>query len=266
MTAAPQSNVTSRVLLDALGRWLGTASGGGVLLEEVGINGESGASSRCDALYVGFTKRQSRRLEGFEVKISRADWLHELAQPEKGAIWQESCHRWWLVTVPGVAYIAELPEGWGLLELQARGNLKPIEHATTYEREPSWDVVRSMMARWDTQDRGVQLKAVNEARSEGRAAGVAAATGMTRPRDAEIGEARLIKGVLQQLEHDLDLGKIITDGDGKPRWGWGVTLDDLREGTRASRDIATARERTLSEIRATVKEMNAIAVRLEGES
>lgn len=54
---------------------------GGVFLPEVGING--GGSSRCDAIYVGFTSTSGRMLVGHELKVSRADWRRELDQPGK---------------------------------------------------------------------------------------------------------------------------------------------------------------------------------------
>ena len=56
---------------------------GGVFVPECGVNGKFGASSRVDALYVGFTQASGRLLIGHEVKASRSDWLRELSKVGK---------------------------------------------------------------------------------------------------------------------------------------------------------------------------------------
>lgn len=57
-----------------------------------------------------------KAVHGFEVKCSRADWLAELADPEKAATWGRFCHHWWLaVSDPDIVRAGELPDGWGLL-------------------------------------------------------------------------------------------------------------------------------------------------------
>lgn len=125
---------------------------GGVFLPEVGWNGGT-HSSRCDAIYVGFTGTSGRLLVGHEVKASRADWLTELSKPGKADAWADQCHEWWLVTVPGVVAEGELPDGWGLmvpgrsktrLQIVTPARRKPATHT------PSWDAVRSIVARQDT--------------------------------------------------------------------------------------------------------------------
>lgn len=58
-------------------------------------------------------------IHGHEVKVSRSDWLHELADPSKAEAFKQFCHHWWLV-VPdaSIVRLGELPEGWGLLALR----------------------------------------------------------------------------------------------------------------------------------------------------
>lgn len=53
--------------------------------------------------------------------MSRADWLRELDDPAKAEAWWPHCNRFWVVAVPGIIMPAELPEGWGLMELPASG-------------------------------------------------------------------------------------------------------------------------------------------------
>lgn len=55
-------------------------------------------------------------LHGFEIKVSRSDWLSELRDPEKSAPWRCYCNYWWIVTSDkAVCRPEELPDGYGLL-------------------------------------------------------------------------------------------------------------------------------------------------------
>lgn len=125
---------------------------GGAFVPEVGVNGTWGAAGRCDAIYVGFTSTSGRLLVGHEVKASRADWLHELDQPHKATQWADQCHEWWLVTIPGVVRDGELPAGWGLMVPgTSKTRMKIVTPAQRHlDRQPSWNAVRSIIARQDT--------------------------------------------------------------------------------------------------------------------
>lgn len=57
---------------------------------------------------------------GHEVKVSRSDWLRELADPTKAETFREHMHCWWLV-VPDAAIVRDdLPDGWGLMVSHGR--------------------------------------------------------------------------------------------------------------------------------------------------
>ncbi len=58
-------------------------------------------------------ERQS--IHGFEVKVSRSDWLAELRTPEKADAWSRYCHYFWLVAADKTIVRNDLPDGWGLL-------------------------------------------------------------------------------------------------------------------------------------------------------
>lgn len=69
-------------------------------------------------------------VHGFEVKVSRADWLTEFrTSGKKSEPWRWYCDYWWMV-VPNQRVIKpeELPDGWGLLvgEKQLRAVVKPV--------------------------------------------------------------------------------------------------------------------------------------------
>lgn len=93
-----------------------------------------GGTRYADAVSVGLWASHGHAIEGFEIKVSRADWLNELKQPEKSEPVAKYCHRWWLACAPGIAMADELPPGWGMLELQAGGTLRVKVQAT--KREP----------------------------------------------------------------------------------------------------------------------------------
>ena len=60
-------------------------------------------------------------VHGFEVKVSRSDWLRELKDPCKSEAWSRYCHHWWLVAPRDVVKPGELPENWGHLAPAGRG-------------------------------------------------------------------------------------------------------------------------------------------------
>lgn len=195
---------------------------GGVFLTEVGENGAWGAGSRADALYVGFTSASSRLLVGHEVKASRADWLAELRKPGKADAWADQCHEWWLVTVPGVVAPGELPEGWGLmLPGRSRTRMKVERPAARHpERQPSWDAVRSIMARLDTLQRqefeALRVKTLTDARAHA---------------DAEI--TQQVEARVSRLGGDTErLATIDRACRDAEVWGFGNDADELSDVVR----------------------------------
>lgn len=140
---------------------------GGVFLPEVGQNGNWGAGSRCDAIYAGFTSSSGRILIGHELKTSRADWLNELKKPGKADAWADECHEWWLVVNdPNIVRDGELPAGWGLMVPGRRTKTRmdiAVKAARKYPdvHRPSWDAVRSVLARQDT----LRAQAIEAART-----------------------------------------------------------------------------------------------------
>lgn len=59
--------------------------------------------------------RERYSIHGFEVKVSRSDWLSELADPTKAEAWAQHCHYFWLVASDKAIVRDDLPDGWGLL-------------------------------------------------------------------------------------------------------------------------------------------------------
>lgn len=127
---------------------------GGIFVDEVGTNDWNAGGRRCDALYVGFTGTSGRHLIGHELKTSRADWRAELAKPGKADLWADQCHAWYVVAPSReIVPVEELPADWGLLVVNPRTTVRldVVKRAVTHgDRQPSWQVVRSVMSRYDT--------------------------------------------------------------------------------------------------------------------
>lgn len=73
-------------------------------------------------------------LLGFEVKVSRSDWLTELRNPRKAEYWKRHCNRWYLVASDASIVRDDLPEGWGLI-IPAGSGLR-IKRQATYIEHP----------------------------------------------------------------------------------------------------------------------------------
>ena len=121
---------------------------GGMFLPEVTLAGR-----RADAPYVGFFASRGKFLVGHELKVSRADWLHELAQPEKAEIWFRECHSWYLVAAhESIVQEGELPHGWGLMVPgPSKTRMKILVQAQQRpDTTPSWAATHAIVQRVDS--------------------------------------------------------------------------------------------------------------------
>jgi len=74
------------------------------------------ANRTADFVAMDLWPSQGLALHGHEIKVSRADWLRELKEPEKAEEFIPYMNHWWLA-VPDAALVrdGELPDGWGLM-------------------------------------------------------------------------------------------------------------------------------------------------------
>ena len=88
------------------------------------VRNDSGffAQRTADFMAVDMYPGTGNAIHGHEVKISRSDWLSELAHPEKALTFTELVDYWWVV-VPDVSIVpaSELPDNWGLIVLRKNG-------------------------------------------------------------------------------------------------------------------------------------------------
>lgn len=78
-----------------------------------------GAGRIADAMAFNMYNSTGYEVIGFEIKVSRSDWLSELKDMSKSNEIMEYCDKWFLV-VPDADMVkdGELPKGWGLLVLK----------------------------------------------------------------------------------------------------------------------------------------------------
>jgi len=105
-----------------------------------------GAPNIADVMILGAWHSSGNELEGFEVKVSRADWLNEVKNPTKCQPSKQYCHRWWLVIADAsMVKDGELPDDWGMM-VADRGVLKVIKKAPKLTPVPlAVDFVASLL-------------------------------------------------------------------------------------------------------------------------
>lgn len=99
----------------------------------------TGAAHRrwADAVAMSSWPSRGLTLQGFELKVSRSDWVRELRNPEKAESICQYCDYWWLVVSDkGIVRAGELPPTWGLLVLNSRGTLTTATNAPRLEAQP----------------------------------------------------------------------------------------------------------------------------------
>lgn len=94
---------------------------------------------------------------GHEIKVSRADWLREAADPTKKE-WADFCRLRWFVAPRGVILPEELPTGWGLLEVTGGKSpkVRRVRAAPAREVAPIGLWLTRVLLRLDTARSGAQ--------------------------------------------------------------------------------------------------------------
>ena len=101
----------------------------------------------ADAIAMGLWPSRGLYLHGFEIKVSRSDWAHELKQPAKAEEMARYCHFWWLAVPDGsIVQDGELPNPWGLVEVGS-GTPKILKQApfTEHPQAPTLSLFASLM-------------------------------------------------------------------------------------------------------------------------
>lgn len=95
---------------------------------EVSNSTGSSASRHADAVAMSIWPSRGYVIHGFEIKVSRSDFMAEMKDPSKADAVGKFCDFWWLVVPKGLVKPEELPETWGLMELTGT-NLRVVKQA-----------------------------------------------------------------------------------------------------------------------------------------
>lgn len=114
--------------------------------------------ARAIADYMVVDTYAEHEILGFEVKVTRADWLAELRNPRKAEYWRQHCNRWYLVTSSKDIVRDDLPEGWGHLTIGNAG-LRIANRAPALAADPMPARVLASWARSIAQTRTHELEA-----------------------------------------------------------------------------------------------------------
>lgn len=91
------------------------------IMWEVGEGTGAMGGRYADAVIMSLWPSRGLELHGIEIKVTRADWKREAADPTKAEAIAKYCHRWYIHTPPGVVQdLSELPPAWGLREWDGR--------------------------------------------------------------------------------------------------------------------------------------------------
>lgn len=101
------------------------------------------ARRRADAVCMNIWPSKGYAIHGFEIKVSRADFLNEMKDITKAKAVAKYCDYWWLAVPVGLVKVEEVPATWGLMELHKNG-LKIKKQAQQAENPTPPD--RSFMA------------------------------------------------------------------------------------------------------------------------
>jgi hypothetical protein len=204
--------------------------------------------SIADAFAVAMWRSLGLEIIGFEVKVSRADWLRELKHPEKSDKLFGYCDRWWLVlSDKAILGSEELPPMWGLMVVNGR-KLKVVYPAVKLEPVPLTKVFVASLLRRAFQEKLHSKRSRDYVRGyeDGRASPAA------NDRSFEQQFLRLEKAV---AEFEKASGVAITN------WNAG----DIGEAVRRVRSGSDLQERIKNDLKYLLAQSRNIALQIEKE-
>jgi hypothetical protein len=123
-----------------------------------------GIKSYADAIAMGVWPSTGHEIHGFEVKVSRSDFLNEMKNPEKAMPIMQYCHRWSLVCPANMVKPDEVPATWGIYWFKD-GVIRKARQAPLLEAKPlTAGFVAALVRRAGQLDTASINKAVAEAR------------------------------------------------------------------------------------------------------
>lgn len=191
-------------------------SGVHVTLAEVRDAAGFSASRSCDVISICTWPSRGLTLRGFEVKVSRADWKKELADPSKAEAFAPYCDEWYVAAGSSkIVQADELPETWGLLV--ARG--KRLDCVKPAVKNPSplpidRGLLVALMKR--AVEQGPTQKALDGAHQNGVASGRSAAERELRGHSVSADASQRLRDLERRIldfERASGISLLFTTGD-----------------------------------------------------
>lgn len=120
------------------------------------------ASRRADAIAMNLWPSRGLAINGFEIKVSRSDWLRELKSPAKAEELAQHCDFWWIVSPKGIVSKHELPEAWGLYEVDGRGMSVSVQAPKIGEPVLSRNFMAALIRRAGEMDAAERQRLIRE--------------------------------------------------------------------------------------------------------
>jgi hypothetical protein len=186
-TASPKVPIRSGEIRQAmLKRWC--APEYAIMWEVAPATGHATGRTRyADAVIMSLWPSRGLDLHGVEIKISRADWRREAADPTKAERIAAYCDFWWVHVAPGVIQdLSEVPTAWGVRVFDGKA-WRTLREATRTEAKVC--------------DRGF-LAALLRRADEVQRAGVREAADAMIQADREAYEKRVAQAVESRTRHN----------------------------------------------------------------
>jgi hypothetical protein len=133
---------------------------------EVGDDTGSRVSRHADAVAMGIWPSNGHAVHGFEIKVSRADFLSELKDPTKSQAVFKFCNRWSVVTPTGLIKAEELPATWGWMTFDG-STMRTVKQAPMLKPEAlTAGFVAAMLRRAGEADNKLLDSALHSARQK----------------------------------------------------------------------------------------------------
>ena len=214
---APRSKISATTVREALR--LRFAAPAYAYFDEVGNATGWRCNRHADGVAMSLWPSRGLELHGIEIKVSRQDWLKELADPKKADDIAKFCHRWWLaVGDESIVQPGELPGTWGLLVMRD-GKLVCKVEAPLLTPEPlSLPFIAALLRRASEREDALRREAQAEGYERGKNAGPEA-------HQLELTVARSDLKRLQDAVDDFEKKSGIKLGD----WRFGDVGDAVRK-------------------------------------
>jgi hypothetical protein len=227
------------------------------------VRSSTGSADRiADGMAFNMYRSTGYEILGFEIKVSRSDWLSELKDMGKSNELMSYCDKWYLVVSDAsIVKEGELPKNWGLLVL-SNGELKQkVRPTPQVPVKMPLEFVASLLRRNnDEMDRlkykYVLKESIKDEIERARKSGYEDGRGYNGKRTEE--ELERVRGVLQAFEESsgIDLSRWISTAKAKEIGRYVKLTMNLHEATIES-DIRRM-EGTVKSINSAIADMKVI--------